>query len=60
MKEFRTRHELTQKKAAEVLGYSDSRAIRLIESGDRQLSGQAKKAMEYYSKLAKIKKMEEV
>ena len=54
LKDFRTRHGLTQKEAAAVLGFKDSRSIRNFESGKRELTGCAKKAMEYYDQLAKM------
>lgn len=48
MKEFRETYSFTQAEAANKLGYTDSRVIRRIEAGSQQLSGPAKKAIEYY------------
>ncbi|MEH6478159.1 MAG: helix-turn-helix transcriptional regulator [Sneathiella sp.] len=48
MKRFRECFGLTQKQVAEALGFSDSRAIRRIESGESRLTGTAAKAMQYY------------
>lgn len=54
MKEFRDRFGFSQSQAAEVLGYNGSRAIRAIELGEKELSGPARKAMEYYCALQEL------
>lgn len=54
MKEFRQRHGLTQGQAATLLGFKDGRSIRNFENGTRELTGCAKKAMEYYELLVKM------
>ena len=51
MKEFRKLHGLTLREAAEVLGYTGIRTLRYFEKGDKEISGQVKKAMQYYSEL---------
>lgn len=62
LKKFRAKFSLTQKAAAEVIGYSDGRVIRRIENGETgnngrvyQLSGPARRAMQYYEAIQILK-----
>lgn len=54
LKSIRKALHLTQKEMAQKLGYSSQEVISAIETGNREMSGVARKCLQYLSELEGI------